>query len=46
MGDDPEARARLARGFIERFVPVTDEDYNDVRAMLVAAEEASFLSLK
>lgn len=46
MGDDPVARARLAHGFIERFVPVTDEDYDDVRAMLVAAEEASFLTLK
>src|SRR5215210_8856859 len=37
MGDDPVARARLADGFIERFVPVTDEDYDNVRAMLVAA---------
>jgi phosphonate transport system substrate-binding protein len=46
MGDDPVARARLAHGFIERFVPVTDEDYDDVRAMLVAAEEASFLTLR
>ena len=46
MGDDPVARVRLAHGFIERFVPVTDEDYDDVRAMLVAAEEARFLTLK
>jgi phosphonate transport system substrate-binding protein len=46
IGDDPEARARLAHGFIERFVPVTDENYDDVRAMLVAAEDASFMTLK
>jgi phosphonate transport system substrate-binding protein len=46
MGDDPEARARLAYGFIERFVPVADENYDDVRAMLVAAEDASFMTLK
>ena len=46
MGDDPAARARLAHGFIERFVPVTDENYDDVLAMLVAAEDASFMTLK
>jgi hypothetical protein len=46
MGDDPAARTKLAHGFIEGFVPVTDEDYDDVRAMLVAAEDASFMTLK
>jgi phosphonate transport system substrate-binding protein len=46
MGDDPEARARLAHGFIEGFVPVTDANYDDVRAMLVAAEDAHYLTLK
>jgi phosphonate transport system substrate-binding protein len=46
MGDDPAARARLAPSFIERFVAVTDEDYEDVRTMLVAAEEAGFMTLK
>ena len=45
MGDDPVAGARLAPGFIERFVTVTDEDYYDVRAMLTAAEDAGFITL-
>jgi phosphonate transport system substrate-binding protein len=45
MGDRPSARAELARGFVERFVPVTDEDYDDIRAMLVVAEQAGFLTL-
>ena len=46
MGDDPVARAGLAPGFIERFVTVTDEDYDDVRAMLTAAEDAGFMTLR
>jgi len=46
MGDDPVANARLAHGFVERFVPVTDENYDDVRAMLVAAEDADFMTLR
>jgi len=45
IGDDPEGRAELARGFVERFVPVTDRDYDDIRMMLVAAERAEFLTL-
>jgi phosphonate transport system substrate-binding protein len=46
MGDDPVARARLAHGFVERFVPVGDENYDDVRAMLAAAEDAGFITLR
>jgi phosphate/phosphite/phosphonate ABC transporter binding protein len=46
MGDDPDVTAGLAHGFVERFAPVTDEDYGDVRAMLVAAEDSGFLTLK
>lgn len=46
MGDDPAARTRLSPSFIERFVSVTDEDYKDVRTMLVAAEEAGFMTLR
>ena len=46
MGDDPVAEARLARGFVERFVPVSEENYDDVRAMLVAAEDAGFMTLR
>ncbi|HEX6709662.1 MAG TPA: PhnD/SsuA/transferrin family substrate-binding protein [Rubrobacter sp.] len=46
MGDDPAARAILDHGFVERFVAVTDEDYEDVREMLVAAEDADFMTLR
>ena len=46
MGDDPAARKILDQGFVERFVAVTDDDYEDVRAMLVAAEEADFMTLR
>jgi phosphonate transport system substrate-binding protein len=45
MGDDPVGRAALAKGFVERFVPVTDGDYDDIRMMLVAAEQAEFLTI-
>jgi hypothetical protein len=46
MGDDPTASAVLAPSFVEGFVAVTDEDYEDVRAMLAAAEEAGFETLR
>jgi hypothetical protein len=35
----------LARGFVERFVPVTDADYDDIRGMLATAEQSGFLTL-
>ena len=46
LGDDPVARAHLDGGFVERFVPVSDASYDDVRSMLVACEEAGFLTLR
>lgn len=46
MGDDPVAKARLAHGFVERFVPVGDENYDDVRTMLAAAEDSGFMTLR
>jgi phosphonate transport system substrate-binding protein len=46
MGDDPTASAILAHSFVERFVAVTDEDYEGVRTMLAAAEEAGFVTLR
>jgi ABC-type phosphate/phosphonate transport system substrate-binding protein len=45
LGDDPAARPELTRGFVERFVSVTDGDYDDIRQMLAAAEDAGFLTL-
>jgi phosphonate transport system substrate-binding protein len=43
---DPSGRAYLDRGFIDRFVPVRDSDYDDIRGMLSACEQAGFLQLK
>jgi hypothetical protein len=45
LGDDRAARTKLGRGFIDRFVPVTDGDYDDIREMLRSAEQAGFLTL-
>lgn len=46
LGDDPAARPHLDRGFVERFVPVCDSDYDDLRAMVAACEAAEFLTLR
>jgi len=46
MADDPEARARLAEGLVARLAPVADATYDDIRAMVVAAEVADFLTLR
>src|SRR5207248_4320632 len=40
MAGDPAARERLAEAFIERFVPITRVDYDDIREMLAACEDA------
>jgi phosphonate transport system substrate-binding protein len=45
MGDDPSIRATLDAGFIARFVPISDATYDDIRAMVAAAEAAGFLEL-
>ncbi len=36
----------LQRGFIDHFVAVQDEDYDDIRSMLAVCETANFLILK
>jgi phosphonate transport system substrate-binding protein len=46
MAEDPVAQERLARGMVERFVPVDDAAYDDIRAMRAAAEAAAFLTLR
>ncbi|MCA9909298.1 MAG: PhnD/SsuA/transferrin family substrate-binding protein [Anaerolineae bacterium] len=43
---DPAGRAYLDKGFIDRFVPVQDADYDDIRAMLRECEQAEFMSLR
>ena len=45
MGDDPTMRAALDAGFVARFVPINDATYDDIRAMVAAAEAAGFLEL-
>jgi phosphonate transport system substrate-binding protein len=46
MDADGAARDRLAYGFIERFVPVTDATYDDIRHMVAAAEAIGFMTLR
>lgn len=46
MAEDPQARDRLAAGLFERFAPVTDDTYDDIREMLRAAEDAGFTQLR
>ena len=45
LGDDPAARPVLDYGLIERFTPMGDADYDDIRAMLAAIEAAGWTSL-
>jgi phosphonate transport system substrate-binding protein len=46
MHEDPLAQAKLAVGLVERFAPVTDASYDDIRHMLNASEAANFLTLR
>lgn len=46
IGDDPTARETLDYGFVARFIPVADTDYDDIRMMVAAAEEAGFPELR
>jgi phosphonate transport system substrate-binding protein len=46
MHEDPEGRAILADGLLERFVAVRDRDYDPVREMVSRAQAAGFLTLK
>jgi phosphonate transport system substrate-binding protein len=45
LGDDPTARPWLDHGLIDRFRPVDDGDYDDIRAMLAVIEAARWISL-
>ncbi|MCK6630116.1 MAG: PhnD/SsuA/transferrin family substrate-binding protein [Anaerolineae bacterium] len=46
METDPTARKWLVGGFIERFAPVSDGDYDVTREMVRAAESAGFLRIE
>jgi phosphonate transport system substrate-binding protein len=45
LAGEPRAGAMLARGFLARFVPVDDGDYDDIRAMEAAADAAGLAGL-
>lgn len=40
MYRDPQAQERLAQGLVERFVPITDSAYDDIRVMFTIVEAA------
>jgi phosphonate transport system substrate-binding protein len=46
MAEGPGAAAVLARGMVERFVPMTDGSYADLRRMRDACAAADFLALR
>lgn len=41
----PGAREALGRGFVDRFVPIDDADYDDIRQMEAAADAAGLAGL-
>jgi phosphonate transport system substrate-binding protein len=45
LGDDPTARPALTNGLIDRFIPVNDAAYNDIRVMLATIHAAGWTSL-
>jgi phosphonate transport system substrate-binding protein len=45
LGDDPAARPVLHHGLIDRFTPIGDAAYDDIRAMLATVEAAGWTSL-
>ena len=45
LGDDPTARPVLDHGFIDRFAPIDDGAFDDIRAMLATIETAGWTSL-
>src|SRR5262249_18099166 len=46
MGDDEGLRSQLGRASVQRFVPVSDADYDDIRRMRALAAAAQFLTIR
>ncbi|MFN2487010.1 MAG: phosphate/phosphite/phosphonate ABC transporter substrate-binding protein [Acidimicrobiia bacterium] len=44
--DTERGRAMLDLGLVERWVPIKASDYDDIRAMVDACEEAAFMSIR
>jgi hypothetical protein len=45
LADDPAARPALGYGLIDRFAPISDAAYDDIRAMLATIQTAGWTSL-
>jgi hypothetical protein len=43
MGDDRSTKPQLAHALVERFVPVSDSGYDEIRRMLALVEAAQIL---
>ncbi len=43
---DERSRPALGYGFVRRFAPMIDPDYDDIRRMLAAAEYSGFMTLR
>lgn len=46
MHEDPQGREILDRALVDRFVEVDDDDYDDIREMIRAAQDADFLTIR
>lgn len=46
LASDPQARPYLDQGLIKRFVPMSDQDYNDLRSMQSVCTKAKVLKLE
>jgi len=46
MHQDPQGRTILDHALLDRFAPVTDKDYDPIRAMEKRAKDAGFMVIK
>ena len=46
MHEDADGRAILEEALVDRFIPVSDDTYDDIRQHLKAARDAKFLEIK
>ncbi len=46
MHDNPEGRLILERGMLDRFEPPSNDNYDDIRAMVAKADSAGFVDFK
>jgi hypothetical protein len=46
MSDDRTVKPELARALVERFEPVSDSTYDEIRRMRAIADAAQFLTIR